>query len=204
LSIALIGILIVRWAVSFFYPGVTFTSVLWKESLIWACVIALLLIIRRGEHLPLSSVNLGTSPLKSSLIWGVIIAVACGLVGGVVASLTHFKGGEMGAGLARLPVWLVVLVVLRAGVVEELFYRGYAIERLQSLGLNRYWAGLIPLLIFGFAHGTNGWANIILALALGALLTGIYLWRRDLLANMIGHFLIDLVSVLLPRFFGHA
>lgn len=59
---------------------------------------------------------------------------------------------------------------MRAGLVEELFYRGYAIERLQSIGLNRYWAGIIPLLIFGFAHAPNGWANVILALALGLVL----------------------------------
>ena len=106
--------------------------------------------------------------------------------------------------MAKFPLWLVVLIVLRAGVVEELFYRGYAIERLQLLGLNRYWAGVIPLLIFGFAHGTNGWANVVLALALGAVLTAVYLWRRDLVANMIGHFMIDLISVLLPRFLSHA
>jgi membrane protease YdiL (CAAX protease family) len=204
LLIALFGLLIVRWAVSLFYPTFSFTATLWKESLIWLCVIALLFIIRRSERLPLRSIGLGTAPVKNSILWGLILTVLCGLVGGAVAGVTHFKGGEMGEALAKLPVWLVVLVVLRAGVVEELFYRGYAIERLQLLGLNRYWAGVIPLLIFGFAHGINGWANVVLALALGAVLTAIYLWRRDLGANMIGHFTIDLISVLLPRFLSHA
>jgi membrane protease YdiL (CAAX protease family) len=88
--------------------------------------------------------------------------------------------------------------------VEELFYRGYIIERLEQLGLNRYIAGLIPLLIFGFAHGTNGWANIVLALALGAVLTLVYLWRRDLVANMIGHFVVDFLGVVLPRLLSHS
>jgi membrane protease YdiL (CAAX protease family) len=177
---------------------------LWKESLIWLCVIALLLVIRRGEHLPFSSINLGTAPVKSSLLWGGILTVLCGLVGGLVANLTHFNGGELGGALMKLPLWLVVLIVLRAGVVEELFYRGYAIERLQQLGLNRYLAGAIPLLIFGFAHGTNGWANVVLALALGAVLTAFYLWRRDLVANMIGHFMIDLISILSARLLPHS
>ena len=203
LFVALFGILIVRWAVSLFYPEFSFLATIWKESLIWVCVVALLLIIRRGEHLSLRSVNLGAAPLGSSLLWGTILALLCAVVGGVVASLTHFQGGAMGEALARFPLWLVILIVLRAGVVEELFYRGYAIERLQSLGLNRYWAGTIPLLIFGFAHGTNGWANIILALALGAVLTIVYLWRRDLVANIIGHFLVDFVSVVLSRFIPH-
>jgi uncharacterized protein len=204
LFIALFGILIVRWAVSLFYPTFSFTATLWKESLIWLCVIALLFIIRSGERLPLRSISLGTASVKSSILWGGILIVLCGLIGSVVAGLTHFKGGETGEALAKFPLWLVVLIVLRAGVVEELFYRGYAIERLQALGLNRYWAGLIPLLIFGFGHVTNGWANVVLALALGAVLTAFYLWRRDLVANMIGHFMIDLISVLLPRFLSHS
>lgn len=204
LFIALFGILIVRWAVSLFSPGLSFTVTLWKEALIWLCVIALLFIIRRGERLPLRSIGLGTAPAKSSMLWGGILVVLCGLIGSVVAGLTHFKGGETGAALAKLPLWLVLLVVLRAGVVEELFYRGYAIERLQALGLNRYWAGAVPLLIFGFGHVTNGWANVVLALALGGVLTAVYLWRRDLVANMIGHFMIDLISVLVPRLLSHS
>jgi len=27
-------------------------------------------------------------------------------------------------------------------------------------------------------------------------------WRRDLLANMIGHFLVDFIGVVVPRFFS--
>jgi membrane protease YdiL (CAAX protease family) len=203
LFIALFGILIVRWVVVYFFPGLSFTATVWKESLIWLCVIALLLIIRRGEDSSLTSINIGTASVKSSILWGVILAALCGVVGAVIASLNHFKGGELGQALSKLPAWLVILVVFRAGVVEELFYRGYAIERLQLLGLNRYWAGIIPLLIFGFAHVTNGWANVILALALGLVLMVGYLWRRDLVANMIGHFLIDFVSAVLPRLLMH-
>ncbi len=93
---------------------------------------------------------------------------------------------------------------MRAGVVEELFYRGYAIERLQALGLNRYLAAALPLAIFAVAHWTGGWANIVIALALGAILSASYLWRRDLVANMIGHFLVDFVGNVLPRLFAHA
>ena len=98
-------------------------------------------------------------------------------------------------------MWLVTLIVVRAGVLEELFYRGYAIERLQALGLNRYWAGTIPLVIFSVGHWTGGWANMVIALVLGAALTFFYLWRRDLVANMIGHFLVDFISNVLPRLF---
>jgi len=167
----------------------------------WACVIALVLIIRFGERLSLRSVGIGRSTIKSSLAWGSVITVVCVVLAVVIAALTHYTGGQSGAAFAKLPLWLVTLIVLRAGVLEELFYRGYAIERLEALGLNRFWAGIIPLVIFGLGHWTGGWANVVIALALGAVLTLFYLWRRDLVANMIGHFLVDFVGNVLPRLF---
>jgi len=36
---------------------------------------------------------------------------------------------------------------------------------------------------------------------LGAVLTLFYLWRRDLVANMIGHFMVDFIANVLPRLF---
>jgi membrane protease YdiL (CAAX protease family) len=170
----------------------------------WGCVVALLLIVRKGEHQTWSSIGIGTSSVKKSILWGGIITVILGAVGVVVASLVHFKGGEMGEVLSKLPIWLVTLVVVRAGVAEELFYRGYAIERLQSFGLNRYVAGAIPLIIFSLGHLANGWGNVAIAFALGVVLTAFYLWRRDLVANMIGHFMVDFLSVVLSRLVHHS
>jgi membrane protease YdiL (CAAX protease family) len=106
------------------------------------------------------------------------------------------------AAFEKLPLWLITLIVFRAEVVEELFYRGYTIERLQALGLNRYWAGALPLTIFALGHWTGGAANIVIALALGGILAGFYLWRRDLIANMIGHFAVDFVANVLPKLFS--
>ena len=202
LFIALFGLLIVRQAVSFVWPTPTFTAALWKESLIWLCVIALLLIVRRGEGLPLTSIGIGTSRWWKSLLWGLVLAAVCFLVAGVLAHLTHFTGGSAGEAFSKLPLWLITLIVVRAGVVEELFYRGYAIERLEALGLNRYVAAAVPLIIFSVGHWTGGWANIVIALALGAILSGFYLWRRDLVANMIGHFLVDFIANVVPKLFS--
>jgi membrane protease YdiL (CAAX protease family) len=170
----------------------------------WGCVVALLLIVRKGEHQTWSSIGIGTSSVLRSILWGGVITVILGVLAGIVATLLHFGGGEATEGFANLPLWFVILVVLRAGVAEELFYRGYAIERLQAFGVNRYVAGAIPLVIFGLAHITHGWANVVLALALGAVLTAFYLWRRDLVANMIGHFMVDFLATVLPRFAHHS
>jgi len=82
--------------------------------------------------------------------------------------------------------------------VEEFFYRGYAIDRLQKIGAGRIASWLIPLLIFSIAHWTGGAANVLIAFVLGGILTAFYQWRRDLLANIFGHFLIDFIANILP------
>jgi CAAX protease family protein len=102
----------------------------------------------------------------------------------------------------KLPLWLITLIVVRAGVVEELFYRGYAIERLRMIGLGPFWSVTIPLVIFSLGHWSGGAANILIAVAAGIILTGFYLWRRDLVANMIGHGLVDFVANVLPQLFS--
>jgi membrane protease YdiL (CAAX protease family) len=61
---------------------------------------------------------------------------------------------------------------------------------------------LVPLLIFGLAHWTGGAANILIALVLGGILTAFYQWRRDLLSNMFGHFLVDFAANVLPALFS--
>jgi len=162
------------------------------------------MIIRRAEGLPLSSIGIGTSPLKRTLPWAALVAAACLVVGFGIAIATRFNGGHSGEALAKLPLWLLFFVVLRAGVVEELFYRGYAIERLQAIGLKKKLAVAIPLLVFSIGHWRGGWANIVIALALGAILSLSYLRRRDLVANMIAHFSVDFIGVILPQLVHHS
>jgi membrane protease YdiL (CAAX protease family) len=196
LLIALFGMLIARQTVSYFWPTLTFAAAIWKESLIWLCVIALITIIRRGERLPFTSVGLGTSAWWKSVLWGLLMTVVCGGVGFVIAHATGYGENDnpAAAAFSKLPVWLIVLIVIRAGIAEELFFRGYAIERLEMLGLGRFAAVAIPLVIFGVGHWTGGAANILIALALGLILSLFYVWRRDLVANMIAHFLVDLLA----------
>ncbi len=99
----------------------------------------------------------------------------------------------------RSPLWLVVMIMFRAGIAEELFYRGYPIERFQAMGLGKLASAAIPLIIFGVGHYTGGVANILIALVMGGVLSGLYLWRRDLVTCMIAHTLVDLVANVVPR-----
>ena len=205
LAIALFGLIVVRHAVLYFSPTLTVSAAIWSESLMWLCIAAVCLIIRRGEKLPFSSVGLGTTRWSKSLGWGLVLTVGIIVIGSipdVIAVLTHFQPNEFARQLTRLPAWLLTLTCVRAGVGEELFYRGYAIERLQALGLSRFWAAAIPILIFSVGHWTSGWQNVVTAFIVGSVLAAFYLWRRDLLANMIAHFLVDFIGVAVPRLFS--
>jgi CAAX protease family protein len=202
LAISLFAMVVIRQAFVFFVPETTFASALLKEALIWLNAVALILIIRRGEHLPLRSIGLGTARWWKSILWGFVIAVVSAVIVGALAYVTSYGHGPGSAAFEKLPLWLITAIVLRAGVVEELFYRGYAIERLRLIGLGRFWAVAIPLVIFSLGHWSGGAANILIAFVAGLILTGFYLWRRDLVANMIGHGLIDFVANVVPKLFS--
>jgi len=199
LFIALFGMLIVRQIVNYASPTPTFASALIKEAGMWLVAVVLVVIIRVGEGLPLTSIGLGTARWGKSILWGLLLGVVCLLIAGGLVALTGYTGGESGKALGQLPTWLISLIVLRAGVVEELCYRGYAIERLHALGLPRSLAAGVPLLIFGVGHWTGGWANIVIALVLGGILALFFVWRRDLVANMIGHWFVDFMGNVLPK-----
>lgn len=202
LFIALFSMFLARKIVNPFSTALTFTNAVWKEVVIWICVIALLLIIRYGERLPFRSIGLGTSAWWKSILWGVLYSLPMFGIAIVIAHLTQYGHSASAAAFEKLPLWLITAIVLRAGVVEELFYRGYAIERFTALGLGRFWSAAIPLAIFSLGHLSGGWSNVLIALVLGAILSALYLWRRDLIANMIGHGLVDFIANVLPRLFS--
>ena len=202
LAIALFAMVAIRQLFAFVVPETTFASAVLKETLIWVSALALIVIIRRGEHLPMRSIGLGTARWWKSILWGFIIAIVSAVAVGGLAYLTGYGHGPGSATFEKLPLWLITAIVFRAGVVEELFYRGYAIERLQMIGVGRFWSVATPLVIFSLGHWSGGAANILIAFAAGLILTGFYLWRRDLTANMIGHGLVDFVANVLPKLFS--
>ena len=158
------------------------------------CTLPLLIvwITLRFERLPLRSIGL-RRPRWSTLMWGSMLWGVLLLLPFVTDPLLGVLGttglDEGIRKLAVLPVWFRVVLGLTGGAVEEVLYRGYAVERLIAL-TGRTWLGAaIPAVIFGLAH-IPGWG---LGFALGAdlpfgvVMTAFYVWRRDLLANILAH-----------------
>lgn len=206
LAVALLGIPVVVSGYRLLVEQTTATSqLLGRELTLLALLAWLFWIIRSKEQLPLASIGLRNDRLSRSLLWGLLATVL--LVVGVAASMALLQvlGLSYGSGDAKFvaPVWMTLLIVLRAGIVEEVFYRGYAIERLEMLTGNRIVATLLPLIAFAAFHYRQGLAGILIALVLGAILTAFYRWKRNLLANIVAHFLIDFVpNIVLPMVSG--
>jgi membrane protease YdiL (CAAX protease family) len=118
----------------------------------------------------------------------------------------HALGLSFGEGDGfQRPIWLLAVMIVRAGTVEELTFRGIAIDHTAELTGNRTLGWLLPLLLFGLLHYSQGLTGIVIATAIAGVLTALYLWSRNLWANMAIHFLVDFVpNILVPALGGAA
>jgi membrane protease YdiL (CAAX protease family) len=178
-----------------------------QEAVIWGLTALVLCILVFGERLPLSSIGLGR-PGWSSLIWGIGGAFAARIVAALVliayakisgASLTQTFAHDVNTAtkLGAFPLVFLFLLALRAGVTEEILFRGYGIERLAAVTGSRTVAATVCLVAFTAAHlGTWDVNYLILVFPVGLVLTLQYLWRRDLWSNILAHFFTDAAGFL--------
>jgi membrane protease YdiL (CAAX protease family) len=175
-----------------------------RELIILALVALLFWIIRSREKLPLSSIGLRRQGIVTTILWSLAAMLMFGV--GIAACLIVFPLIGLSYGSSSgptLPLGVSLLLYARAGIAEEVFYRGYAIERISALTGNRVIAAGIPLLIFATGHYSQGIAGILITLVIGAIATAIYLWKRNLVILILAHFMVDFIpNVLLPLIFG--
>lgn len=171
-----------------------------NEAIYALLVAATIVHVRRVEGRTLQSIGLRTLGWRDALIAVVTAAATLAVLAAVYFLVLPALGVDEGTRIHRVlaaPGWWLLLSALRAGVAEEILFRGYPIERLQELTGSRWLAALLPLAIFALAHvPTWGWAHGIVALAGGAVFTAQYLWRRNLGANILAHVLVDGLAVL--------
>lgn len=167
-----------------------------REILWWVLTFGLYAHVLVVERRALSSIGLHR-PRLADLVLAVIAGVL--LVGGTVViynvlfPLLHLQINMKEVGtLMHTPFWYRVMLVTRAAVAEETLFRGYPIERLKEWSGSRVLAGVAGWAAFTYAHlGSWGAAQLIVAGYGGALLTILYLWRRNLWANMLAHWIAD-------------
>jgi membrane protease YdiL (CAAX protease family) len=206
LALALFGVPLLIFIFQSLAPPGPFSNgfVIAKELSVFALTGVLLLLIIQGEKLGLDSIGLHNRNWGKSILWGFLGAVIAAAALAILLFIFSKVGIKFGQGsdvsrYKNVSLWVMSLMVLRAGIVEEICYRGYVIERLEKMTGNWIIYFLIPLILFALFHYRQGIGGIIISFVAGAILAVLYLKRRDLKANIITHFLVDFVpNVLFP------
>ena len=141
------------------------------------------------------------------LLWMLAALVATGILGGIATMFVRFPASAtVDLHLSDVPFVLRLGLVVTAGVCEEFMYRGFGIEELAGFTRSRWIAGLVSLVLFTVAHsGLYGFsAALILPGIAGAMITLLYLCRRNLPVCMLMHGIIDAIPLLIvPTVMSH-
>jgi membrane protease YdiL (CAAX protease family) len=178
-------------------------AVLFSQGMLWLLAGTVIAITRWWEGKPWSWLGLRPISWPMVLLAGVFGVVLVFAVAALTAAVNRLvppsDGGTVDSVAASAPAWLLLIVVLTASVTEELLFRAYPIEHLARLTGKRWPGALLSLAAFVALH-LQGWnlGHVVgVVLPLGAVMTGLYLWRRNLLFMIITHFFLDLPVVLL-------
>jgi membrane protease YdiL (CAAX protease family) len=171
------------------------------EGAIWlygALVVGIALL---GERRTLASIGL-VRPTFATLFWGVAAAVTLLAMGAAVSYVTYSALKEPNRSVAEIEALVrgslvyALFIALRGGVIEEVFYRGLAIEQLTVLTGRRWFAAVAATLVFIVIHALRFDLRQLITIAVPSIgFTALYLWRRNLLVNIIAHFLIDAIAL---------
>ena len=180
------------------------THLIQHEVFWWWAVLVMLGYVVFVEHRRMSSIGFRRPrvlDLVLAVVVGVLMVVGIVIIYRVVFPALHLRmNTAVMGGLMATPFWYRFLLVTRAAVAEELLFRGYPIERLLELTGSRVVAGILSWAAFTYAHLAGwGWAQLIVAGYGGVLLTVLYLWRRNLWANMLAHWIADGAGFLMPH-----
>jgi membrane protease YdiL (CAAX protease family) len=175
-----------------------------SEAIWWSIAGLLLAWVIFVEGRSLASIGM-RRPSWSTFGWAIpwiVIAMATVMLS--FAVILPALGLEMNraatSSIISLPILAQLALFIRAGVVEEILFRGYPIERLEELTGSKWVAALVPAVIFIGGHYAFWGAGQLIVVAMGTIvLTLLYMWKRDLLCCMIVHASTDIIGFTLAR-----
>lgn len=203
LIISFISISLINYVFKSFFGNQLNNGVMMaRELIIFAFVGLLCFFIIPKEGLKLDSIGLHNRHWGKSLLWALGLAIVLFIVLLGCVELSKVFGWKFGESKSfnKLSLPVVAFVTVRAGVAEDIFYRGYLLERLTTITGKKWIALVLSTVPFGLFHYQQGYAGILIATMAGIVLSLFYFWKRDLKANIIAHFLVDFIpNVLLAN-----
>lgn len=171
-------------------------------GLVWLVTVLLVVIVKFGEKKPLGSIGFQSISVKEALLavgLGIVLSLAVPVLTLLASQLLPATGSDIEQVTATTAWWLLLLSILTAGVTEEVIFRGYLIERVTVISGKTALAVIVSVIAFVLPH-IFSWnlAHVVgVVLPLGILLGLLYLWKRNLVFNIIVHIVIDVPLVVM-------
>jgi len=127
---------------------------------------------------------------------GLVAFILFGISNVVIQTIGLELNQEVGELFASQTFIVLLLISLRAAVVEEVLYRGYAFERINELTKSKWIAALVPVIIFMLMHLSWGVGHLVFVFFAGGLFMLVYISKRNLGLVMIAHFVTDVIAML--------
>lgn len=172
------------------------------QAALGAIAVAVLFMLTHGQRLALHTIGIRRPDAWTPVVALVVVLTSWSLLPLVSDWLLRrlaLGGFETGIlSLAAQPMWWRVCIALTSGPIEELLYRGYAVEQFSALAGRRWAGGVLAALAFGLAHIPFWGPGPALAadLPFGVLMVLAYLWRHDLVATSAAHSILLLIALL--------
>lgn len=168
---------------------------------LWSTASLTLLILVMGERQPLAAIGFRRFTWKSlgfGLALGALVIMMFPLAGMILKAFDIPNPQTALGQVATWPLWLRAGTLLTAGVTEEILFRGYPISRLKAVTSSTAIAASIPFVVFVALHLPSwGAAHLLFVSLAAALFTLAFLLRRDLWANIVAHWAVDSVPLLI-------
>lgn len=196
---SLIG-LIVFLGAPFLLKFLNIENILLREVGMWLLLLfSIILWIYFVEKQTIASIGWKKVTAKTVFIGiglGLVAFILFGISNVIIQAIGLELNREVGELFANQTFLVLMLISLRAAVVEEVLYRGYAFERINELIKSKWIAALIPVIIFMLMHLSWGIGHLIFVFFAGGLFMLVYISKRNLGLVMIAHFVTDVLAML--------
>ena len=220
-SRTVIGLILTALVAAFFFRG---SADPWAEAFLWwrvygalvglGCLIPLFYLARREGIRILDLGNYSHKGWLRDVLIGVGLFVPFILLGmgGIVGGMALFQYTPPVA-TEQLPTWATLFTIIIWPIIwtfsEDNTYMGYSLPRVEALTGGRKWLAVVVMWFFLslqhiFSPTGLAWQSVVSWSIALIPFTALYcwLWWRlgRLLPVMVGHWLADIVSVLIPLF----
>ncbi|MFL5688443.1 MAG: CPBP family intramembrane glutamic endopeptidase [Chloroflexota bacterium] len=144
----------------------------------------------------------GLSFRWSDIAWGFVVSIIARIAASLVILPIYlfdrdWVGTNVPDGDRLHGTWVLVAIavaaVVFAPIVEELYFRGYLLPRMERMGR---WAPLVNVTLFSLYHFWSPWQVMARIVGLGPTVYAVR-WKRNVYLGMIVHGALNVISVLI-------